>query len=284
MSVRDLNFYRRAFGIAVGLHALLILFFMVSPSAPSGAVVAQVSVPVQAIAVDQKQVMAEVSHIKAQERRKKIQQQHLRHQAIAAKRARITEQKRLTHLRKHMHSLQQHALAQEKRARKKLATLQKQRAQEEKQLKDLQKKKQLLAKANTKKHMQKHTQIATIKKQKASLHAQHEGAAKRHQWLQWRSQIAHYKLLIVQAIGQQWIVPSGVDRNLSCQFQITLASNGQVLEVHLLKSSGDLVLDRSAQTAIYKASPLPVPHDLKLLNLFKTLRLTVRPEEVKRVV
>ena len=45
----------------------------------------------------------------------------------------------------------------------------------------------------------------------------------------------------------------------------------------LIRSSGDPILDRSAQLAIYKASPLPVPHDLVAFNIFKDINLTVRP-------
>ncbi len=54
-----------------------------------------------------------------------------------------------------------------------------------------------------------------------------------------------------------------------------------VLEVNLMHSSGDSVLDRSAQTAIYKASPLPVPSDPATFELFRDISLTVRPENVR---
>lgn len=52
-------------------------------------------------------------------------------------------------------------------------------------------------------------------------------------------------------------------------------------EVTLTRSSGDPLLDRSAQTAIYKASPLPVPTDSETFNLFRDISLTVRPEQVR---
>ena len=53
------------------------------------------------------------------------------------------------------------------------------------------------------------------------------------------------------------------------------------MEVSLIRSSGDPILDRSAQTAIYKASPLPVPADPTTFNLFREISLTVRPENVR---
>jgi colicin import membrane protein len=48
-----------------------------------------------------------------------------------------------------------------------------------------------------------------------------------------------------------------------------------------MRSSGDTLLDRSAQTAIFKASPLPVPSNVETFNLFRDISLTVRPEQVR---
>lgn len=85
----------------------------------------------------------------------------------------------------------------------------------------------------------------------------------------------------MNAIGRNWILPENVDSSLSSQFRIRLAPDGMVLEVTLTRSSGDPLLDRSAQTAIYKASPLPVPADAETFNLFRDISLTVRPEQVR---
>ena len=94
-------------------------------------------------------------------------------------------------------------------------------------------------------------------------------------------EVDKYKALIIGAIGRQWILPENIDPHLSSQFRIHLAPNGVVLEVSLTKSSGDPILDRSAQAAIYKASPLPVPSDSGTFNLFREISLTVKPENVR---
>lgn len=94
-------------------------------------------------------------------------------------------------------------------------------------------------------------------------------------------EVDKYKALIVNAIGRNWILPENVDSTLSSQFRIRLAPDGMVLEVTLTRSSGDSLLDRSAQTAIYKASPLPVPTDPDTFSLFRDISLTVRPEQVR---
>jgi colicin import membrane protein len=87
-----------------------------------------------------------------------------------------------------------------------------------------------------------------------------------------------YKAAIIQAIAAQWIIPDGVDKNATCQLLVKVGPGGVVLSVKLLSSSGNVLLDRSAQTAVLKASPLPVPSDSVIFDDFRELRLTVRPE------
>lgn len=92
--------------------------------------------------------------------------------------------------------------------------------------------------------------------------------------------VNQYKSQILSAIGQRWIVPAGTNKNSAAQLFITLAPGGAVLNVVVVQSSGDPFLDRSAITAVYKASPLPVPKAAELFDHFRELHLTVRPEEI----
>ncbi|MCP3680467.1 MAG: cell envelope integrity protein TolA [Gammaproteobacteria bacterium] len=94
-----------------------------------------------------------------------------------------------------------------------------------------------------------------------------------------RSEINRYTTQITQAIGEHWIIPVGADPSLSCRLDITLAEGGEVLNVNLVRSSGNSALDRSAVTAVLQASPLPVPSGTDFA-LFRHIRLTVRPESV----
>jgi colicin import membrane protein len=89
-----------------------------------------------------------------------------------------------------------------------------------------------------------------------------------------------YRHLILQAIAQQWIIPPEMNKHLETKLVVHLAPGGMVLEVIVVKSSGNSVLDRSAQTAVYKASPLPVPKNNNLFHTFRQINLTVRPEGV----
>jgi len=95
-----------------------------------------------------------------------------------------------------------------------------------------------------------------------------------------QGKIDKYKAQIIQSIAQYWIVPDNVSVGAYCQLLVRLAPGGQVLSIELIRSSGNEVLDRSAKTAVLKASPLPVPEDLSLFDSFRELRLTVRPEGV----
>jgi colicin import membrane protein len=87
-----------------------------------------------------------------------------------------------------------------------------------------------------------------------------------------------YKALILQTISQHWIIPSNVNKHLSAELLIRVAPGGLVLDVQLLKSSGDEALDRSARAAVFKASPLPVPTDTEAFAAFRQFVLKVKPE------
>lgn len=93
-----------------------------------------------------------------------------------------------------------------------------------------------------------------------------------------QSEIERYTQLITQAVGRHWILPENFDEKTYCIFIIKLAPNGSVLDVKLVRSSGDELLDRSARSAVYKASPLPVPKDPEVFATFREIRLKVRPE------
>ncbi len=111
------------------------------------------------------------------------------------------------------------------------------------------------------------------------LHQERQHSVKRANQQKLMKAVQRYRAMIIQTISQNWLVPKGVDHNLSCRFRIAVTPNGQVLSVRLLKSSGNMVLDRSAQTAVMKASPLPVPEDPVLFKEFRQFDLTVRPLE-----
>ncbi len=95
-----------------------------------------------------------------------------------------------------------------------------------------------------------------------------------------RGEVDKYKALILQVISQNWLVPSSVDKKLYAQLLVRVAPGGVVLEVQVIKSSGDDSLDRSARAAIFKSSPLPVPPDRDAFEPFRQFVLKVKPENI----
>jgi colicin import membrane protein len=95
-----------------------------------------------------------------------------------------------------------------------------------------------------------------------------------------QGEVNKYKALIVQAIGEKWIVPLQANKRLYTELMIRVAPSGLVLDVQVTKSSGDLSLDSSARAAVLKASPLPVPRDAGAFSAFKQFVLKVKPENI----
>lgn len=310
--------YRKAFLAAIILHCCLAFLLLTDSSTQRPVLVKDtVNEPgqmmpieqaenkpdiVKAVSVDSKQVMETVNRLKEeraqQARTEKARQQALEKQAEMARKERILEQQRLAKLKDESAKLaiaRKKAIEEEQKHLKQLAL---QKEQESKRLEALKAKQQELEK----KQLQESERLAELKKKQQAQEqshldqqraeqeaeatkqrqaAQQQAAANAAKQARVAGEVDKYKALIVNAISSRWILPENVDKGLSSQFRIRLAPDGAVLEVSLTRSSGDPILDRSAQTAIYKASPLPVPGDAETFNLFRDISLTVRPENVR---
>lgn len=217
-------------------------------------------------------------------RKKQMEEEQKRLKQLALQKEQ--EAKRLQELKKQQQELEK----KQQQEAAKLAELKKKK-DEEKAKTDKLKAEQAAAEARKKDEaIKRAAQIAAAEKaaaEKATAEkaAAEKAAAEAAQAAANRARLAgevdKYKALIINAIGRQWILPDNVNRGLSSQFRIRLAPDGAVLEVSLIRSSGDPILDRSAQTAIYKASPLPVPTDPATFDIFRDISLTVRPENVR---
>ncbi len=272
--------------------------------------------PVKAVSVDNKEVMETVNRLKQeqeQKRRAEINHQNeLKRQAEAAKQQRIKEQQQLAKLKEEANKI---AIARKKQAeeeKKHLKELAEQKALEAKRIEELKKQKEALVKQKeletkklaelNKKKLEEKALTDKLKAEQAQAEKQRaeqaraaqakadmeskkqaEAAAAQNAENQARiaGEVDKYKALIINAIGRNWILPENTNSGLSSQFRIRLAPDGSLIDVTLTRSSGDPLLDRSAQTAIYKAQPLPVPTDAETFNLFREISLTVRPEQVR---
>lgn len=287
--------YQIAFMLAFFVHILIAIFLLFNHSAArpvfitethneqgdnQGKEQAMMKQPeiVHAVSVDAAQVQHTIEQLKnARLEAKKVEAAHqaqVKQELKAAQEARLKEQQQLANM---------------KVEEEKIAIAHKQKLEKEKQrLKHLKEQKI--------KEMQA---LEAIKTQQEAMHKQHEEARKKAEAAEQKREAAlkaeedakkrarlagvvdKYKAMILNAISRQWILPEHVAIGLSSKFNIKLSADGTVLDVQLLKSSGDPVLDRSAKLAIYKASPLPVPPDRESFEMFREISLTVRPEEMR---
>lgn len=258
---------------------------------------------VRAVSVNNQEVMATVNRLK-EERAQQIKaeqsrQAALNRQAEQARKARVMEQQRLARLKDESEKL---AIARKKQIeeeKKRLKELSLQKEQEKKNLQKLKAQQQQMEKkqkedaarlaelnkakedAKLKEEQARLARESELAKEKQAQAARDEANREASRQARMAGEVNKYRAMILNAISQRWIVPENVDRTLSSQFHIRLAADGSVLEVSLIRSSGDSILDRSAQTAIYKASPLPVPGDPDMFASFRDINLTVRPENVR---
>jgi len=260
------NTYKRSLILAVILHVILFcLLFIEFTIHHNYATTNEPRVNiVKAVTIDQKLIEKQIAKIKQEQQQKQEQElariRHIKEQALAAKRAREQEQQKLLKLQAEAKKRQA-----EETQRKKMLALTAKQEQEQKHQAEIAAKR----KAEIQKTMQQ--QIEAEQKQMAQMAAEAK---------QTQGEIDKYKALIIAAISEHWIVPQDVANNIYCQLLVHVAPGGDVLSIDLVKSSGNDVLDRSARTAVLKASPLPVPQDLTLFNNFRLLKLTVRPEGI----
>jgi len=271
-----LDEYRIPLVFSIAGHIILLVLLLIHPTAkhyraphvmPASTQVTQKQQPkiVNAVAVDQAAVDKQLHAIKAAQAKKQAQEaahiKRLQQQALAAKRARLAEQKRLSQLK-----------AAQEREKKQQQAAKQARVKEQQRLTQLKaeqkklKQQQAAALAAKKKALEKQMQQQQLKKEQEMLASQ-----------EMQGIINRYVVQIRQAIHDNWTTPPGADPNLKVTFAIDLAPGGTVVQAKITQSSGNSTLDQSAITAIYKASPLPVPSDPKEFNSFHHFTLSMNP-------
>lgn len=307
--------YKISFCIAVLLHLFILVFLLVDNHTETPVlmqsnndtsmldtktdITSKEERVIKAVSVDSNEVLQEINRLENEKARKRQaeldRQKKLKIDAELARKKLVAEQNRVAALKKEAAKLEaakKRQLAEEKKREqdliakkqleeKKLAEikaaqlkLQEQKENEAKKLAEIKNKKIAeLAKIERAKEEKRKAELAQIEQEKAQLKEQ----ANKAEEARIAGIVDKYKALIINAIGQKWILPENANSQMSSKFRIHLAPNGVVLDVSLISSSGDSILDRSARDAIYKASPLPVPNDPKTFNLFRDISLTVRP-------
>ena len=94
-----------------------------------------------------------------------------------------------------------------------------------------------------------------------------------------QSEAEQTKLAIKQKVNRSWIRPVSTTAGLKCIIRVRVLSDGTVMDAKVISSSGDEDFDRSAENAVNKASPLPIPKDKELFARdFRSFQFLFNPK------
>ena len=278
---------QKALGAAVGIHLLLLLVMFFGVNWTDDAKPLPATPVVQATVVDQAALDKEIKKLKAAEDKKRKQKEveEKKKKAEAKRKAdekkRKAEAKRKAAEKKKQEAAKKKRLAEEK---KKKAAAEKQRLAEEKKKKVEAEKQRKAEEAAKQAAAEKKRQAEEAARKKAEAEKKKAEAAARQLELEAQYQAEQdltEKQLIMAAIQQKvdrnWLRPPGTPQNLSCEVRVRLGANGSVLLVSIIKSSGDVGFDRSVESAVSKADPLPMPSSPRLVSQFRDIRFVFKP-------
>jgi colicin import membrane protein len=278
----------------------VLVFSLDWSPAPS---VARKPAPIQAVAIDARKLDAEVERKKKlaeakrlekkraeqdrlkreQEKKQRAEQQR---KAEAEKKRRVeadrrkaeVEKKRKAELKKKAEAEkkrkaeQKKAEAEKKRkveaARKKAEAEKKRKAEEARKKAEAEKKRK--AEEARKKAEAEREMRERLAAEQERLRAQRDSAMQR--------MIDEYGLYIKEKVQRNWIRPSGSDASLSCVVKVRLIPGGEVVDVKIIRSSGNAAFDRSVEAAVFRASPLPVPSDPEVMEKFRSITFEFNPD------
>jgi colicin import membrane protein len=277
----------RAVTYAVLMHLVLLALLMVGLDWTPKAIKPGVKVPIDAELVSSDELKV-IEQRKQEEQRKREQ----------AKRDKVAEEvaKQKAAVEEKLKAEQAAAEKKQAEAEKKKqaeAAVQKKAEAEKKKLAEAEKKKQAEAAAQKKAAAEKKRKAeeATRKKAEAEKKRKAEEAARQQaaeQALQAQlaeeaevrraeSALEEFIPYIQQKVNRNWLRPPGSPAGLVCTVLVRLIPGGDVVGATVIQSSGDPVFDRSVETAVLKASPLPLPDDASLFEHFREINFRFNP-------
>ena len=264
---------------------------------------------IQATAVDETKIKAEMEKLRLADEKKKKLADAQKKKLDDAKKARKREEKKVADLKKKREAERRKLKAEEKKRKsaekkrkaeeKKRKDAQKKRVAEEKRLKQQkqdQLKKLKAEEARLEKQMQREEEqrikkAEELKKQQELERVRAEEARIRQQQMaeeqrrldaarerEYQSIVDKHVEIIRQKVNRNWLRPAGSIAGLACTVRVRIIPGGDVLDVRITRGSGNAVFDRSVETAVLKASPLPLPADRALFDRFRVLEFIFDPE------
>ena len=74
-------------------------------------------------------------------------------------------------------------------------------------------------------------------------------------------EMMRYIALIQQKVERNWVKPASASAGLKCEVAVVQLPNGDVVDVNIRACNGDDVVRRSIESAVRRASPLPLPEN-----------------------
>jgi len=283
----------RAVTYAVLMHLVLLALLVIGldwtpkVTAPPG-----VKVPIEAELVTQdplrqieQRKQQELERQKAAEAKQKAEAEAKRKAEVEAKQKAETEAKQQAEAEAKQQAAaeaKQKAAAEAKQkaaaeAKQKAAAEAKQKAAAEaKQKAEAEAKKKAEAEAKKKAELEakRKAEEAERREAEAALQAQLAEEAEQRRAL---SELEKFIPYIQQKVQSNWIRPPGSPPGLVCVVNVRLIPGGEVVSAKVVQGSGDPVFDRSVESAVLKASPLPLPNDATLFRHFREINFKFNP-------
>jgi colicin import membrane protein len=245
---------KRAWFFSLSLHGMLIAWLLFSVNFSKSIDISLPANPapvISARAVDAAVVEQQVANIQREREQK-------RQAALARKRQQALAQQRAAEKKRR---------EAEAAARKEKARLAKLRAQQQaKREQAAAEQRRLAEQAEREAAEKKRQQLAREQQLAAELAAEQASLAAAKQ-KQVDSIVAHYASLIRDAVQNVWYRPED-DAQKKTVVLVQLAPSGMVVNVSIEQPSGNSALDRSIVSAIYQASPLPVPQQTDIFERY----------------
>ena len=285
----------RAVLYAVLMHVVLLVLLVFSLdwtpkiSRPAGQ-----KVPIEAKLIDQRQLDA-IAERKREEARKV--EEAKRQQELEEKRKAEAEQKKKAEAeakRKTELAAKQKAEAERKRkaeaeVKRKAELAAKQKAEAERKRKaeaEAKRKAELEAKRKAEAEAKRKAEEASKQKAEAEAKRKAEEAARARAEAELQAQLeaervqsvlGEYIAYIADKVERNWRQPQGTPAGLKCTVNVKLIPGGDVVSARVVQSSGDTLFDDSAEKAVLKASPLPVPDDPSAAKHFRDFNFVFKP-------
>lgn len=214
----------------------------------------------------------------AEKQRKLEAEKRKRQQELAARRA--AEQKKKAAEQKKREQEAARKLAEQKKREQALAL--KEKAAAEQRAKEKAAQEQAQEKADRQRAEQQRQQEQALAEQLAREQAAQQQKAEQEAKRQAeRAAVLEADFIeqIRAKVSSVWRYPPSVRPDQEVSVRIQLVPTGEVIQVQVVRSSGHAALDRSVEQAVMRASPLPVPDDIRLFEQkFRNLTINFRPE------